>query len=1753
MNPKRFALLIPLALLWLLLGSPGVAYADDLTVCPDGPPACDYAVIQEAVDAAAPGDVVKVATGVYTDVNAYGGLAQVVYLSKTVTIRGGYTVDFVDPPDPEANPTTLDALGTGRVLYITGAISPTVKGLRMTGGDATALNGNGGGVFVVNATATLSHNLVFSNTASRGGGFYLNRGPSILDGNVIVSNTTTSSYWGGCVHLQRSNALLRNNTISSNNGRGLYLSYSAAAIIGNTISANQGGGLSGSVSPAILIGNTISLNTASNGGGMNLVGSASARLQGNLIISNTATQRGGGLYIGYISNDLLLNNLVAGNQAGVQGDGLYVSSGASPRLVYTTIARNGGEGGQGVYVDDDFRPSQIVLTNTIIASHTQGLFIRKESQARLDGVLWFGNGVNIGGAGSFSVTQAITGDPHFAPDGYHILTGSAALDQGLPTNDYFDIDGDYRPSASPPDLGADELGAATSQCQARLNGGGPVYATVQAAIAASTSSSDTVEVAGVCQDGVVWNGESHVAVLTRTLTLRGGYSPDFAAWDPDAYPTILDAQFQSRVLGIGGGISPTVEYVSLLYGFAEEGAGLWSAGANPRLRHLLAAYNTAWGEAGGGIYLKDAGGSLEASRIEANAARQGGGLYLSSSTTMLERNVILRNFVIDTGGGAYVISATAIISNNLVLSNAATRGGGLYGVGVTLTLRSNLVSDNWASDDGAGVYLSSSHAILEDNTVATNTSWDYGGGLYVDSSAITLTQNIITDNLGDGSGGGAYLSHSTASFYTNTVNDNMFDDWGGGGLYLSYCEAAFVGNTIAGNTGGVGYDGFGFGGGVYLEYSQATFDDNAIVGNLLLSEYSYGGGLSASDSTLTLNRNIIANNTCEQDAAQGGGGLFASSGTLTLTQNLIVSNSVNGWAGGGVLMFGSNAVPDRNTISYNFAESDGGGLLLSSYGDRGTYTLTNNLISHNTALLLRGGGLALFSGGGARPSLNMAGNTIISNTARLGGGLTILDGAATLINNLISGNQVSAGGTGSGLYLESSAPSRFWHNTIANNHGGDGSGIYVNSHVALTNTILVSHTVGVYVIANGSATLSGTLWGNDTDWAGPGAIITGTHNYWGDPAFVDPAAGDYHIGPASAALDRGIPTTVTTDIDGDPRPIGPGYDLGADEYTAGLSLTKHAYLPVVLAGERLTYTLHLTNTGLVTLTPTLTDVLPAQVTPGGVLTWTLPPLAPGDTWTQTVVVTVAWGYSGTLANVLRATTQEGPTGVYTETTLAQATPALSLTKEASPDPVQAGGQLTYTLHLTNTGNVTLTATVTDVLPDYVTPGGVLTWTTTLPAPGGAWSQTVVVTVEPGYSGTLTNVLRATTQEGVTGVYTETSGVVLTPPGTPVLLAPPDGIITTAQVLTLSWAVGAGNPPAGYNLDLDGATITTTTTSSATLLPIGVHTWTVRAFNTAGYSDWATAWTVEVTETLPPPNAPVLLWPPDGTITTTQSLTLAWGTAPGAAPNGYNLDLDGAVVTTTATSSATLLPVGVHTWTVRAFNAAGYSDWALPWTVEVTETPPCIQATGVELSRATPGTIYAGDVVTFSADLAPDDFDVPYTYTVSVSGQTAVPLTAGSADPLAFTHTFPATGTFSVEVAVWNCGMTQPITDALQVNVYEPGTCVDVETVDLALLTPGPLYAGDTAQFSADVAPDDLTLPYTYTVHIDGMTLVYPQTGDTDPLAFSHTFPATGTYIVEIAAWNCSMTAVGAVTDALEVEVVERGGYWVYLPVVMKEE
>ena len=571
--------------------------------------------------------------------------------------------------------------------------------------------------------------------------------------------------------------------------------------------------------------------------------------------------------------------------------------------------------------------------------------------------------------------------------------------------------------------------APQSDCWATPNDGSVIYPTVQEAVDAADSGG-TVKVAGSCQGVQQRMGISQTVYVSKTLTIRGGYTTtNWIASDPVANLTTLDAQRGGRVVYITGTVAVTLEGLVIMGGNTS-GLGRGTA--------------------------SDA---------------DGGGIYISTASTTLSGTRVISN---TTGDGA--------------LGNNGGMGGGIFCSG-TLTLTNSLVSDNHTGLGG--------NLVLISYTLVYVGKGGNGGGIHSIGTLSIVSSTISGNTTGRGGLGGA------------PYGDGPGGD--GGGIYsggrLSILNSRISGNsTGAGCTGG---DGGGIFGDGFITVISSTVDSNdAGSGG---DAYHFGcdggsGGGIYGNGTLTITGSILTGNNTGVgapdliDGSGGSGGGISHNGSLIISNSTVKSNRTA--AGGG------GFVPDEG--------GDGGGIAAS-----GSAMLNGIIVEDNVAEGGRGGGLFLSA-----------------------------DGMMT--NILVARNQASI--CGSGLAIWGSSP-RLVHATLASNTDGDGSGVCVHSSygsacsVMMTNTIIVSHSVGVTTTASSTTTLQATLWsGNTTNTGGAGVIHTGKINVYGPPAFRNPIMSDYHLTPASAAIDQGVDAGVTTDLDGAPRPFG-GFDLGA--YEAG--------------------------------------------------------------------------------------------------------------------------------------------------------------------------------------------------------------------------------------------------------------------------------------------------------------------------------------------------------------------------------------------------------------------------------------------------------------------------------------------------------------------------------------------------------------------------------------------------------------------------
>ncbi len=649
-------------------------------------------------------------------------------------------------------------------------------------------------------------------------------------------------------------------------------------------------------------------------------------------------------------------------------------------------------------------------------------------------------------------------------------------------------------------------------------------------------------------------------VVTKTLTLDGAW--EAACVDPsdlkcsftplacDPARVVLDGGGVGRVIHIEGAITPTIDCFTITGGSADNllgdpdgfdaGGGIFGLHAAPIIVNNIISGNFgcnacsyAYGR-GGGIYLHDApataiiDGNLIAHNVAAASTwGQGGGMMLHESSAQVSYNTIEYNeaggSAGDGGGIAVQGGGTVNITHNEVMTNVAAQavmgnGGGVFAwQTMTLTIEDNVIRDNKAltGPAGAGGLVSR------------------GGGIHYQGeagSAATIRRNQVAYNL--------------ASFK---------DDGNGGGLYL---EALNATDTIAANTvleNFASVEGLGKGGGYAVFSSTATVDGGLVQGNYgSPGDDGWGGGLYAQGGSLVVASAVFSNNVASvADNIGRGGGMYVEHSNARVVGNTFYLNYGTlhappgaGSGGGLYLFFCDGSLVEDNRFDHNEAPIYGGGVYLQASDGM---TLTGNTMIDNQA----------HEGGGAYvlhdDDVLLEANTVVSNTATRGGGLYLYDSAARLDNNIVSGNVLPTPDGGAGIWIHGDS-AQLRHNTIADNQ--NGSGIQVTGYwggdgeADLTNTILVSHTVGIDVATGMTATLEATLWGNTVDWGSAGTIATGTVNVWGAPAFVDPANHDYHITFPSPATDAGLASAVDDDIDGHFRPYA-APDLGADEIVHG--------------------------------------------------------------------------------------------------------------------------------------------------------------------------------------------------------------------------------------------------------------------------------------------------------------------------------------------------------------------------------------------------------------------------------------------------------------------------------------------------------------------------------------------------------------------------------------------------------------------------
>ena len=549
---------------------------------------------------------------------------------------------------------------------------------------------------------------------------------------------------------------------------------------------------------------------------------------------------------------------------------------------------------------------------------------------------------------------------------------------------------------------------------------------------------------------------------------------------------------------------------------------------------------------------------------------------------------------INVAGGVY--TETLMISRDVAISGAGPEqtivNGDHAGRPVTV--------NGMSAGNGIVVSLSGMRLTNGDASIGTSILTQFGGGIVITGPARLNGDNLQIDH---------NLASSTSNGYGGGVAAN------GATVYLT--NTKIISNTANQRQGPEAY-GSGYGGGVYVKSSVFHLTNSQVIGNVASQNagdrlVASGGGMHVgAGSQVYLSGNVWQGNVARGKDSQACDISFCSGGRNNEGGGAIGVSFSTGTA---AITVTNDAFLDNiaNDVDASTANSDHGGAISLNTTDAGR--ITANLIGvtmeHNIAAKKVIASSDVGRGGAVyarHTSLVVKGATIVNNQAAEsgeGGGGGIFYEAPfegdvfELDNSILAGNiacMSSDCGDGAQVYIDHTSGSNnradIVFTTIADAGLNPSQGIYYFSPFAednlyITNTIITSHTVGIYNPDSNVSVYYSLFHGNTVIHSGkPFLAAVGNVPDQPDPLFVNPSQDNYNIQDGSPAVDAGFNAGIAVDIDGEVRPQGSGFDIGADE--------------VVIIPPTDTPTPTFTHTPSPTASPT--DSLTTTPTPTGTLT-----------------------------------------------------------------------------------------------------------------------------------------------------------------------------------------------------------------------------------------------------------------------------------------------------------------------------------------------------------------------------------------------------------------------------------------------------------------------------------------------------------------------------------------------------------------------
>ena len=364
--------------------------------------------------------------------------------------------------------------------------------------------------------------------------------------------------------------------------------------------------------------------------------------------------------------------------------------------------------------------------------------------------------------------------------------------------------------------------------------------------------------------------------------------------------------------------------------------------------------------------------------------------------------------------------------------------------------------------------------------------------------------------------------------------------------------------------------------------------ENMTLQNAWIDDNSIGGAVSCKDVHLTVASCLFQNNIQASETHTPGGAIGCDqSDFLVCTNSVFLNNNSAGSSGaivadrafidhclfrdnralnGGALSCFNSLFLSESEFYTNQAENSGGAVSVCGY-----CSISKCVFEGNEAMESKGGAISASE----LYKIDINGSRFIQNKSAGSGGAFLCNGSlmGEINNCLFFGNQSTeydAGAITINTYSLEMTNCTFIANQSANT--GAACVFYSNDNTKVTNCIFWDNQsvdgIDIYC-RTFEATQSPThvfidhsVIEPDSWYCDPDSTFTLAEGViFSDPLLADIAGGDYRLTSGSPCIDNGSPATLfETDIDGNPRPVGAGFDIGVSEYQTVYSPGAHLFM-----------------------------------------------------------------------------------------------------------------------------------------------------------------------------------------------------------------------------------------------------------------------------------------------------------------------------------------------------------------------------------------------------------------------------------------------------------------------------------------------------------------------------------------------------------------------------------------------------------------